>query len=255
MIMEMDAGTPRVRILIADGEPCVVAPLQRRLEEAGYHVFVTTCGAQALAEAEREPPRLALLDCDLPGRVSGFRVAETLRRSHDVPVMFYSTWQGAQYARAAELVGALRWLPKSMPIEEVLVHIQDAVRDQTAVHVRTRPSPDQYREWDTRAKKEHLIGIYTAVWSETPEHVKSVLNRFSRRNNIPLERLAEIQALYQRQAAQLHREYESKLAAMRPQELLALHRFHDKLCEVRDASDRDSIPAEREPSGMQHRPA
>jgi hypothetical protein len=85
--------------------------------------------------------------------------------------------------------------------------------------------------------------------------VKSVLNRFSRRNNIPLERLAEIQALYQRQAAQLHREYESKLAAMRPQELLALHRFHDRLCEVRVASERDSMPAERETSEMQHRPA
>ena len=143
--METDSGTPPVRILIADGEPCLVAPLQRRLEEAGYQVFVTACGMQALAEAEREPPRLALLDCDLPGRVSGFRVAETLRRSHDVPVMFYSTWQGAQYARAAELVGALRWLPKSMPIEEVMVHIQEAVRDRPAEHRGIRPSPARKR--------------------------------------------------------------------------------------------------------------
>ena len=117
--METDAGTPRVRILIADGEPCRVAPLQRRLEEAGYQVFVTACGTQALAEAERDPPRLALLDCDLPGRVSGFRVAETLRRFHDVPVLFYSAWQGEQYARAAELVGAVRWLAKTTPVEEM----------------------------------------------------------------------------------------------------------------------------------------
>jgi len=252
--METDAGTPRVRILIADGEPCRVAALQRRLEEAGYQVFVTACGTQALAEAARDPPRLALLDCDLPGRVSGFRVAETLRRLHDVPVMFYSPWHGEQYARAAELVGAVRWLAKTTPIEDVLAHIQDAVRERTAVPEACNRQHERHREWDTRAKKEHLIGIYTAVWSETPEHVKSVLNRFSRRNNIPLERLAEIQGIYQRQAAQIHREYETKLAAIRPQELLALHYFHDKLCEVREAPEMESGTAGRDPSGMPHRP-
>ena len=96
-------------------------------------MFVTACGTQALAEAERDPPRLALLDCDLPGRVSGFRVAETLRRFHDIPVMFYSAWQGEQYARAAELVGAVRWLAKTTPLEEVIAHVQDAVRQRAAV--------------------------------------------------------------------------------------------------------------------------
>jgi DNA-binding response OmpR family regulator len=253
--METDAGTPRVRILIADGEPCRVAPLQRRLEEAGYQVFVTACGTQALAEAERDPPRLALLDCDLPGGVSGFRVAETLRRFHDIPVMFYSAWQGEQYARAAELVGAVRWLAKTTPLEEVIAHVQDAVRQRAAVPEARNGPHERYREWDTRAKKEHLIGIYTAVWSETPEHVKSVLNRFSRRNNIPLERLAEIQAIYQRQAAQLHREYEAKLAALRPQELLALHRFHDNLGESREAPVQDPLTVVATSSEILRRPA
>lgn len=253
--METDAGTPRVRILIADGEPCRVAPLQRRLEEAGYQVFVTACGTQALAEAERDPPRLALLDCDLPGRVSGFRVAETLRRFHDIPVMFYSAWQGEQYARAAELVGAVRWLAKTTPTEEVIAHVQDAVRQRAAVPAARNRPHERYCEWDSRAKKEHLIGIYTAVWSETPEHVKSVLNRFSRRNNIPLERLADIQSIYQRQAAQLHREYEAKLAALRPQELLALHRFHDKLSESHEAPAQDPLAVVAASSEILRRPA
>ena len=93
------------------------------------------------------------------------------------------------------------------------------------------------------------------MWSETPEHVKSVLNRFSRRNNIPLERLAEIQAIYQRQAAQLHREYEAKLAALRPQELLALHRFHDKLSESHEAPAQDPLAVVATSSEILRRPA
>jgi hypothetical protein len=85
--------------------------------------------------------------------------------------------------------------------------------------------------------------------------VKSVLNRFSRRNNIPLERLAEIQAIYQRQAAQLHREYEAKLAALRPQELLALHRFHDNLGESREAPVQDPLTVVATSSEILRRPA
>jgi hypothetical protein len=169
--------------------------------------------------------------------------------------MFYSAWQGEQYARAAELVGAVRWLAKTTPTEEVIAHVQDAVRQRAAVPAARNRPHERYCEWDSRAKKEHLIGIYTAVWSETPEHVKSVLNRFSRRNNIPLERLADIQSIYQRQAAQLHREYEAKLAALRPQELLALHRFHDKLSESHEAPAQDPLAVVAASSEILRRPA
>jgi len=69
-------------------------------------VFVTTCGVEALAEAERDPPRWCSSSV-IYQVASRVRVAETLRRVHAY-LSVLRAWQQEQYARAAELVGAVR---------------------------------------------------------------------------------------------------------------------------------------------------
>lgn len=218
----------RTRILVVDPQPSLLAPLQVQLEDAGFELVLTHSALEAIEQTERCPPALAVLDFDLPGGTSGLRLAETLRRLHSIPVLFYSATIDEQALRAAEMVGALRALSKDMHIEEVVAAIRETTRHLEDAQPTAQEATRAPHEWDARARKEHLIGIYTAVWSETPEQVKSCLNRFSRNHNTSLERIAEEQAQYQRDMARLHQEYQSKLAALRPPVLLALHRFHER---------------------------
>lgn len=225
----MVTGTvTRTRILVVDPQPCLLAPLQVQLENAGFDLVITHSALEAIEHTERCPPALAVLDFDLPGGASGLRLAETLRRHHGIPVVFYSATIDEQAQRAAEMVGALRALSKDMHIDEVVAAIRDTTRRLEDAQPTAHDPKRAPHEWDARARKEHLIGIYTAVWAETPEQVKSCLNRFSRNHNTSLEKIAEEQAQYQREMARLHQEYQTKLAALRPPVLLALHRFHER---------------------------
>ena len=59
------------------------------LDARGYHLIEAETGEEALVLAERERPRLVLLDLELPG-LSGLEVTERLRRHPeigDVPIV------------------------------------------------------------------------------------------------------------------------------------------------------------------------
>lgn len=227
-MMETETGASRARILVVDAQPGLLGPLLVQLENAGFQAHVTVSAVEALEHAELCRPSLALVDFDLAGGASGLRLAETLRRLHNIPAVFYTATIHDQAEQAASLVGALRTLSKELHVEDVVAAIREVVREIEDAAAMEAPRAQARHEWDARAKKENLFGIYMAVWSETPEQVKSCLNRFSRTHNLPLERLADVQADYHRQIAQLHQEYQAKVAALRPPELLALHRFHER---------------------------
>ena len=94
----------RTRILVVDPQPSLLAPLQVQLEDAGFELVLTHSALEAIEQTERCPPALAVLDFDLPGGTSGLRLAETLRRLHSIPVLFYSATIDEQALRAADAV-------------------------------------------------------------------------------------------------------------------------------------------------------
>ena len=222
--METGAGTVQGRVLLVDSQPCLRGPLVVQLENAGLAVHVTDSAVEAVEYAAQCRPLLAVVDFDLPCGASGLRLAETLRRLHAVPTVFYTFTIHDQAEQAAAAAGALRLLSKELPVEDVFAAIREVCRQIEESAERERKS----HEWGAIAKKENLFGIYVAAWQETPEQVKSCLVRFSRTHNLSLDRLADLQVDYQRAIAQLHQEYQSKIAALRPPELLALHRFHER---------------------------
>ncbi len=79
------AGQQR-RVLVVDDEPMVVEVLQRYLQRDGFTVHTARDGADALREAQRQPPDLVILDLMLPA-VDGLEVCRTLRRSSQVPIL------------------------------------------------------------------------------------------------------------------------------------------------------------------------
>jgi CheY-like chemotaxis protein len=223
-MMQQSVSTGRAGILLVDAQPCLRGPLVVQLENAGFSVHVTDSAVEAVEYVAQCRPVLAVVDFDLPCGASGLRLAETLRRLHALPTVFYTFTIHDQAEQAAAAAGALRLLSKELPVEDVSAAIREACRQIEEAAAREQKD----YEWSALAKKENLFGIYVAAWQETPEQVKSCLIRFSRTHNLSLDRLADLQVDYQRAIAQLHQEYQARIAALRPPELLALHRFHER---------------------------
>jgi DNA-binding response OmpR family regulator len=66
------------RILIVDDEPNIVVSLEYLLKREGLETAVAADGEAALAELERSPPDLVVLDIMLP-KLNGFEVCRRIR--------------------------------------------------------------------------------------------------------------------------------------------------------------------------------
>jgi len=84
---------PRVqRILVADDDPDLVTLVARRLGKAGYAVIAAHDGQEALDQAIRHLPELAVLDVMMP-KLTGLEVLERLRATtatQHIPVILMS---------------------------------------------------------------------------------------------------------------------------------------------------------------------
>jgi CheY-like chemotaxis protein len=71
---------PSRRLLVVEDDPLEREVLQRTLEQDGWNVTAVDSGQAALAEIDRQPPDLMLLDLLLP-QMNGFELLERLRET------------------------------------------------------------------------------------------------------------------------------------------------------------------------------
>lgn len=76
---------PNRKVLIADDDPAVVRALSVRCRKLGLEVETAENGLQAILKASRNPPRLLILDINMP-EADGFRVCEWLLDPERPPV-------------------------------------------------------------------------------------------------------------------------------------------------------------------------
>jgi CheY-like chemotaxis protein len=76
---------PNRKVLIADDDPAVVRALTVRCKKLGLEVESAENGLQAILKAQRNPPRLLILDINMP-EADGFRVCEWLLDPDRPPV-------------------------------------------------------------------------------------------------------------------------------------------------------------------------
>ena len=76
---------PNRKVLIADDDPAVVRALSVRCKKLGLEVETAENGLQAILKAQRNPPRLLILDIKMP-EADGFRVCEWLLDQKRPPV-------------------------------------------------------------------------------------------------------------------------------------------------------------------------
>jgi DNA-binding response OmpR family regulator len=87
--MAATASAPAIetnrKVLIADDDPAVVRALSVRCRKLGLEVETAENGLQAILKASRNPPRLLILDINMP-EADGFRVCEWLLDPQRPPV-------------------------------------------------------------------------------------------------------------------------------------------------------------------------
>ena len=95
------------RILIVEDEPDICQLIRQYLEKSGYEVAATAAsGEEALMQAERLQPDLALMDISLGGKLDGVETADRVFSRFGIPVVFVTgladdaTIERSQAARA-----------------------------------------------------------------------------------------------------------------------------------------------------------
>jgi DNA-binding response OmpR family regulator len=117
------AGT----ILLVEDEPSVGELVKGYLGRDGYRVIWVRTGEEALAELERHPVRMVILDIGLPG-MDGFEVCRAMRSRSQVPILML-TARDEEPDRVVGLeVGADDYLTKPFSPRELAARIKAILR-------------------------------------------------------------------------------------------------------------------------------
>ena len=114
-------------ILLVDDDALLRRSLAFNLEQAGYRVHAAADAESALAQAQRDPPDLVLLDIGLPG-MDGLDALRHFRENLGLPVIFLT-------ARRRELdqvlgleLGADDYITKPFDLDVLLARIKAVLR-------------------------------------------------------------------------------------------------------------------------------
>ena len=126
------AGT----VLLVEDEPSVGELVRAYLTRDGYRVIWVRSGEEALAELDRHPVRMVLLDIGLPGK-DGFDVCREMRTKSQVPILML-TARDEEPDRVVGLeVGADDYLTKPFSPRELVARMKAIFR---------RTEPQEHRE-------------------------------------------------------------------------------------------------------------
>ncbi len=123
----------KVRILLADDHPALLAETARILEQ-DYDVLGTAANGLELLEcAERLHPELIVLDISMPG-VDGFEAVHRLKSSgHHTKIVFLTVYDDADFAREAMALGADAYVVKSRMASDLIPAISAALAEKRFV--------------------------------------------------------------------------------------------------------------------------
>ena len=120
-------------ILLVDDDVALAKTVKMLLEHRGFHVFSASDGAQALALLAQRPADLILLDINMP-TLSGETMILKLRNHptwRQIPVIMLTGLEDARHQHLAANLGAVAYLRKPCPPDELLHAIHQALAPST----------------------------------------------------------------------------------------------------------------------------
>jgi two-component system, NarL family, nitrate/nitrite response regulator NarL len=114
-----------LRLMLVDDHPLVRDGLRARLEAAGGLQVVAEAGdaQEALAVAALHQPDLVLMDVGMRG-TNGLQATRQLLAQQACKVLVLSMYDNAEYVREAERAGALGYVLKDSPADEIVAAIR-----------------------------------------------------------------------------------------------------------------------------------
>jgi CheY-like chemotaxis protein len=109
------------RILIVEDERVTAEDLHDTLKDLGYEVTAAVAsGADAIAQAEENPPDIALMDIRIQGEMDGTAAALVLRERFNIPVIYLTAHADSPTVALAKDAGPLGYITK--PFQEAALH-------------------------------------------------------------------------------------------------------------------------------------
>ncbi|WP_374689734.1 response regulator transcription factor, partial [Promineifilum sp.] len=127
-------------ILIADDEANIRDLARLYLEREGFRVVTAVNGARALAEAQREPPALLILDLMMP-EMDGWEVCRRVRAESDLPILMLTARDEDIDKIVGLEMGADDYLTKPFNPRELVARVRAILRRASA----GKPTSDRPR--------------------------------------------------------------------------------------------------------------
>src|SRR5215813_11545080 len=122
-------------ILLVEDEPSVGELVRGYLQKSGYRVVWVRSGEEALAEVERHPVKMVVLDIGLPG-MDGFDVCRAMRGKSQVPILMLTARDEEPDRIVGLEVGADDYITKPFSPRELVARMKAVLR-------RAEPQPVQ----------------------------------------------------------------------------------------------------------------
>ncbi|HET9100575.1 MAG TPA: response regulator [Acidobacteriaceae bacterium] len=117
-----------IQVLIVDDEVEFLETVVKRLRKRNLMVTGVSSGEAALAELEKHPVDVVVLDVKMPG-MSGLDTLREINRRHNrVKVIMLTGHASTEAAMEGMAIGAFDYLMKPTQIDELVYKIQDAYR-------------------------------------------------------------------------------------------------------------------------------
>jgi two-component system, OmpR family, copper resistance phosphate regulon response regulator CusR len=114
----------KVLILIAEDEERLAAFIEKGLKKNGFETIVAADGVQALAEIDRQPVDLLLLDLGLPIKDGWAVLAETRAQNPNLPIIVVTAMTDERDRQRLFASGANDYLPKPFKFSDLLAKVK-----------------------------------------------------------------------------------------------------------------------------------
>lgn len=134
------------QILIVEDELIAAESLALDLKKLGYNVCaVVNSGEKAIAQVEKSPPHLILMDIMLKGEMDGIIAAQKIYHQWKIPIIYLSAYADANTLERAKSIPAYGYLVKPYKVADISTTITMAL---------AKHEEDKHREEELSIQKK-----------------------------------------------------------------------------------------------------
>ena len=184
-----DQTVPPV-VLLADDDRLILATIGQGLRSAGFSTIEADSGRAALKLCAEKTPDIAIIDYDMPD-MNGLEVAQAMRATCDIPVIFLSAYGDESIVEAAVETGAMAYVLKPIDPSKLIPMIRTTLK-RFAEYVALRGESQQLNSalQGTRATSI-VVGLLMARMQVSEKQAYNYLRQYCRANNRKVSDVAE----------------------------------------------------------------